>query len=586
MKKRIYILLSMALLLLTQTGCIYDKGAVMPCSSEKTEALVIKLNLTVPSSSTGTRSADENHLLVPGSDDENYINIDDEDYQVLMFDRDGALVEGKLSEFKCEKNGVSDESVSYTLTAHLTLTNNQDREALSTFKVMVLANWKSFERSNTRPNYDTYPTFTGYNITPNAEKNIFKDKENFNFTLNKPSDNFSWVPSIDKKQAIPMFGVTDDLDLQFVMDMSKYGDGPSFNVPMLRAMAKVEIIDESGEKISSVSMSSANQSGRIIPEIDESTNTGWSDPNTQIKTPSIPTNPGKIDKIQFVQGPDSDGKRTWVAYIPEMDFRGIDESQRPQFTVYDETTELDPKPFNNYEDGEVVTAPEKYLPAVLRNHIYSFRATITDKAKVLMELQVLPWEMEYDDTPSYFDSPEVAGWLEWKTVYVEGDVEDEEKIGQPNDFLDDDEKLILTMKSTTDEYAQATFTLKAPKNCRWYAQLQSLGGDSNAFYFVDKDGEPISTNNGNPGGIIGEESDNCIVDNEGNTKCTIRIKNNSVKVYNHPNEAKLMVFVEYPDKTNREVKVVEGKMVYGDDDSIGKWVDNYTIYQAQTDIYD
>ena len=205
-----------------------------------------------------------------------------------------------------------------------------------------------------------------------------------------------------------------------------------------------------------------------------------------------------------------------------------------------------------------------------------------------MELKVLPWDMEYDDTPSYFDSPKVAegGWLEWKTKYAEGDVEDEEQVGMSNGFVDEPNTLTLTMKSTTDEYAQATFTLKAPKNCRWYALLQSLGGSSDAFYFVDKDGKPITTNGGNPEGIIGKAGDNCTLDENGYTECTIRIKNSSVKVNNRPNEAKLMVFVEYPDKTQREVKVVEGKLVDGEDNAVGKWVDNYTIYQAQTDIYD
>ena len=591
MKTRFYILLSMTLLLLTQTSCIYDND--IPCGSEDPDLLVINLNLTVPSSSTGTRST--GHEPVAGSKDENYINVIEKDFQVLMFDKDGALVKGILSDFECKENDVNGEMTSYTLTTKLSLSSNEDKERLKEFKIMVLANWESFERSNTKPafeypSFEEFEEFEDYNLS-----NIYKEREKFNFTFAAPTTESPkcWVPSINDKRAIPMFGVTDEVDLQFAIDMAKYGDGPSFNVPMLRAMAKVEIIDELIDRIGSVSLSSANQSGRFIPEIDErnGTNTGWSDPDTQIKTPSIPDNPGTIDKIQFVQGPvvkgpDSDGKRTWVAYIPEMDFRDIDENLRPQFTIYDGDEQLDPKPFNNYINGEVVKDPNEYLPAVLRNHIYSFRVTITDKAKVSIKLEVLPWDMEYDDTPSYFDSPEVAKWLEWKTVYDEDDNVDEDKVGEPNEFLDDDEKLILTMKPTTEEYAQATFTLEAPKNCRWYAQLQPLGGSSNAFYFVDANGDAITTNGGNPEGVIGKAGDHCTLDGNGNTLCTIRIKNSSATVNNRPNEAKLMVFVEYPDKTHREVKVVEAVFVKEDGAEAGKWVDNYTIYQEQTDLYD
>ena len=585
MKTRLYILLLMSFMLLTQTGCIYDSDSTIPCDSEEKGLLVINLDLTVPSSSVGTRSA--YHMLDPGTDAESYINIADEDYRVLMFDKDGNLIEGKLSEFKCKENGIRNGVVSYTLTAELRISSNEDREKLSKFKLMVLANWKSFENSNTQPNY-IYPTFKDCNIITGADKNIFKNETDFNFKLKQGG---AWEPALPQKttkaKAIPMFGITDELDLQRAMDMSKYGDGPSFNVPMLRAMAKVEIIDELKERISGVHMSNANQSGRFIPIIDENTNTNvdWNKEEFQITTPSLPAAPGNIDKIEFVQGPVTpEGNRTWVAYIPEMDFT-IEGQQRPQMTIYDASSELESKPFNNYEGGQVVTDQEKFLSYVLRNHIYSFRVTITDKAKVSMELEVLPWDMEYDDTPSYFDSPKVAdnGYLTWKTTY-EGDVENEEQIGQSNGFLDDEENLILTMKPTIDEFVEATFTLKAPKNCRWYAQLATLDGKEDAFYFVDADGNAIVTADGKPGnpeGIIGKSGDNCIIDSNGNTQCTIRIKNRSEQVNDRNNEMKLVIFIEYPDKNLREVKVAVVK------DNEGNIIDwgNYTIVQKQTNIY-
>ena len=142
MKKGTYLLLSMALVLLTLTSCVYEKDSMRTCGPEDSELLIVNLNLTVPSASAGTRSAGDDHVLVQGNDDESYIDVEDGAYQVLIFDKDDVLVEGKLSEFGCKKNGVinSNGSVIYTLTAHLTLSGKEDKERLNKFKVMVLTN--------------------------------------------------------------------------------------------------------------------------------------------------------------------------------------------------------------------------------------------------------------------------------------------------------------------------------------------------------------------------------------------------------------------------------------------------------------
>ena len=562
MKTRFYVILFMALMLLTQTSCVYDNDSAVPCDSEDTEALIISLNLTVPASSATTRSADDNHFLVPANCDESYINIAEEDYQILIFDKYGDLTEGKLSEIECKQNGTSGGNTSYTLTARLSLSGNEDRDKLSQFKVMVLANWKSFERSNTDSGYE-YPSFAGYSLS-GATKNIYKDGGNFNFTFKEQPNNFSWVPSMGENKAIPMFGITGNLDLQYVMDMSRYGDGPSFSVPMLRALAKVEIIDEVGDKIASVSMAKANESGRFIPEIDEETgtNTQWGDKDVQIETPSLPTDPGNISKIEFVPGPKTaDGKSTWIAYIPEMDFTN-NENQRPQFTVYNGITELEPFSFNNYNEGSVVTNTAKYLLYVLRNHIYSFRVTINDSG-IEITSDILPWNMIYEPSPSYFDTPKVAedGYLAWKTKYDANDKVDEGFIGEENGYRYDSQTLELVMKNTLEEYAQATFKLETPKNCRWYAALVNNTGKGDAFYFVDDEGNEITANNGQPYGVIdGKEA-------------TIRLKVRRQEVSDRNNECRLVIMVEYPDKSVREVKVIEESN------------DNVTIIQERTDIY-
>lgn len=527
MKIRLHLLFSTLIASAMLTGCIYDNApATRACDAE--ESLFINLNLSVPLS---TRSSGHNYSN-QGTPAENYIDIDD--IKICIFDSDDNYVDDKYISEVSESTPTDKVNGYYTVTAKLDLSDQEVKNRLSTFKIMVLANWVSFEESNGNTSFN--PSFEGYSLS--GTKNIFQDGTNFNFTFAPPtaSNPYSWTPSIDEKRGIPMFGMSREFELQYAIDMGRYSDDPIDNINMLRAIAKVEIIDELGDRIGSVSMSKANKSGRIIPDIE--VNKDWEDPSIQIETPSIPTNPGTIDKIEFVQGPDSDGKRTWVAYIPEMDFT-IDE--RPQFTVYDGEEQLDPKPFNNYENNEVVTDPNKYLPAVLRNHIYSFRVTINDKAGVSINFSVLPWEMEYAEHPWYYDTPQLKpdGEIDWSAATQEG-------------YNVDTDNCRVIMKDGTDGYAEAVFKIASPLHCRWYAQLVPLNGKSDAFEFAE----------GYDSGIIGE----------GDGSCTIRIKNTREIVSDYNNEARLVIFVEYPDKTTREVKVT------GDGES------NYMIVQQINNI--
>ena len=566
MKTRLYIFLSMILLLQVQTGCIYENAPLVSCDSEEKELLVINLDLTVPSSSVGTRSTDDKL-----SQSESYIDIANGDYKICIFDKDDKYVDNKLSEIECKENGIRDGVVSYTLTAKLSLSGSGDKERLSQFKMMVLTNWKSFEKSNTHSAFE-YPSFADYSLSGEGSYNIFKNNDKFNFTLKEQNDNSSWIPSESK--AIPMFGITDKLDLQAVMDMSEYGDGPCFSVSMLRAMAKVQVIDEIGDKIGSVSMSDINKVGRFIPEIDESTNTGWS---VGVNTPSLPEDPGNISKIEFVPGPTTGGKSSWVAYIPEMDLT----KKRPVINIQEgANSNILPSPFNYYKDGKVVTDSDENLESVLRNHSYNFHVYISDRASVSIKLDVLPWDMEYDDNPWYYDSPKVESGLEWFSDAAETDIviinQDKVDAGEEkpkysyNGFVHDTGNLLLIMKEGTEEYVEASFRLSAPKNCTWHAELVFLEGRPDAFYFVDARGEEM---NGYPAGTI-----------DGTTPATIRIKNRHEQVETNPNEMRLVFFVEYPDNIAREVKVVDPVEI-SDAEGNKKTVDNYTIVQNRTDIY-
>ena len=585
MERKFNIRFAIVLLSLMQTACVFDKESEMP-GYDSGEALTINLNLTVPSSAVGTRSRD--HDDASGTDAENYIDVENGDYQIHVFDKDGSW----LKQLTADKKSIdiSSDHTRYSISAKLEIANEGEKARLSKFLVMVLANWKGFEKANTRSEY-SYPPLKGYSVKGDV-KSIYKEGDAFNFMFKNATNDDTditdaWVPSSSGTipSYIPMFGVSEEISLEFAMEMSKWGDSPITSIPMLRSVAKIEVIDELGDKISTVSIKGASQSGRFIPDIIQ--NTSWSENEIQVTEPSLPSSTGSITRLQFFDFSTED-KSKWIAYIPEMD---LSVGTRPEFIIDNGTNEI-LTPFNNYDNntGKVVTDSKDYLYKVLRNHIYRYSVTINDEYSVSLALEVLPWDMEWDsDGPWYFNNPEVSAKLSWVTTTDEITNPDKVASGEENPqyasngYVDNPDILRLTMKEGTTDYAKGTFTLSAPKNCRWHAELIPLEGRPDAFYFVNENGEEIT---GYPTGPIGPPA-------------TIRIMNRYEQVNTNPNEMRLVIFVEYPDNSVREVKVVEPVIIPDEtteDNSSGsgsstdgfqktKTIDNYTIYQERTDIY-
>lgn len=501
-----------SLLLLPLASCILE--APDDKESPAAEEFTLNINLTLPSSVAQTTRAD-GHDTDPGTEAENYIDFEGGDFRLLVFGADGQMVDGLFKDdFTYRLKSSAGTSAVYTLSGTMSVPDAETREKISKLHFMVLANWRSFERSNTRTSF-YYPSFAGYGLKSDSPKPIYNEGRDLNFTF-KAQTGTSWTPSIAQKRYIPMFGVTDELDLDYVVAMSHHSDSPISSIPMLRSMAKVEIVDVEGDLVSSVSLSQANASGRVIPDI--YSNPSWNDNDIQVTAPSLPSVPGELKKIQFVRVEDNAQKqKVYAAYIPEMDLTDL----RPEFLIYNGEKELKAN-FNNYDlDGKEVTDADKELKSVLRNHIYRFNVT-AQSDNLYIRLNVLPWQMEYAENPWYFDAPQLAdgGEIDWSAAIAEG-------------YIEDKENLRLLMKDGTDDYAEAQFNIEAPRHCRWFAQLVPLNGKSDAFEFAD----------GFDSGIIGDGP------------CIIRIRNTREIVSDYNNEARLVVFVEYPDKTTREIKV-------------------------------
>ena len=507
----------MALTLLMQTGCSNSHDSAAQNGSGTAESFVINLNLTVPSPSVGTRGENDYDELVAGTPAESYIDIDNEDYQILIFDGDGNYAGDKLSEIKCVENGVKGGAASYTLTATLTLSDEEDMKNLSKFRMMVLANWKSFERSNTNTTFD-YPSFSGYTL-PEGSNNIYQDKENLNFKLAERNSEPSWVPSIGDK-AIPMFGVTEELDLQFVSDMGRYGDAASFSVPMLRSLAKIEIVDMvpgDGAQIESCVLTKYNSSGRFIPDIENEKNSEWFKPEIQIGAPSLPEGVGTYTNLQFAEttkfakpegATEDEARPCFVVYVPEM---AIDPSTAPTITVKLEGSEQEYTiELADYENGKVSTK----FTSLLRNHNYRFDIVDVGSTELDFIIQT-PWqnksagEWEYEDIKIGFESDKEFSW-----DFSNYDEETKLPKFEGGDILNP-----RTVIITQDDWLEGTFKLTSPSQAKWTI---SLYGDDNTLndhfnvetgsirHETDMNGESYDVKEWNPGGPsvsgnVGEE---------------------------------------------------------------------------------
>ena len=173
--------------------------------------------------------------------------------------------------------------------------------------------------------------------------------------------------------------------------------------------------------------------------------------------------------------------KVMAAYVPEMALTDSDPSNpRPEFTVdIDNVTADHTVVLDNYSGGQPVQSG--HLDAVLRNHIYRFILK-GNSAKLTTDFQVLPWDMVWDDTPTFFEYPDVSEYISWVTTVL--DDPDDESSERENGYRDNTDELKLTMKPSTDEYAECTFTLSKPVNAKWVAYLRWAGGETDAFYFT------------------------------------------------------------------------------------------------------
>lgn len=462
------------LLTLSVAGSLWSciKESYSDCPDPLQDKVALNLHLVTQSPSTRTRAM--GHETEKGTDPENHINISDTDFQVLIFDADGRLIEYFEPTTKGVLSSNSDYTI-YSLAGRIAPVSDKIR-------VMVLANWKSFDAAS---------SYSGFQIPWTLDLNdLYTDGLRWNFTMpvatdNATSEKFSWRPAITPEaRLIPMFGVSVEVDLTVLSKenpvISLTGDN---SIKLLRSIAKIEVIDNiEGSAIESVSLSKYNTTGRFIPNVKE--NPEWNNNKTQVTTPSLPTNetdPAGRDLVFFNMNAGSGAKAHWVAYVPEMrlgDKELIDTRPHLDLTIDKRDYRLE---FADYNSRLV---PDSGWPNLLRNHIYQYTVNSVGAA-IELTLNVLPWDLAEDEIWYYEDIPGSADPIVW-TQYG---------------ALDNGNATVtLNVSNDVEKILKGQFTIPSPLSGIWHAQLMTVGdAKPTAIMFCNADGSPIDPSSGQTG---------------------------------------------------------------------------------------
>lgn len=404
-KAGLWRLLGMLLCILC-AGCMLEGCIMDPVLEEEIPApggggVRLNIQIRIPASDDLSTRAESGpggtfHTNSPGTAAESYINIADGDYRVLVFDGADRLYQPFTpDQWTVQESSPSSESIDkiYTLSGLVSGHANDQ------IRIMVLANWNSFDADNT----SKYNNFW-FN---QQLADIYGNDTDFNFTLPRVQRNAttweSWQPSAPegengKRRAIPMFGVSELMTLPEATGKEVVSVGTDVEIPMLRAIAKIVVVDgtPSNISISDVFLSSYNTKGRFIPDV--TSNPGWGMTDVQVTSPSLPAVSDAVpfsgEELHFFKS-----GNTYVAYVPEMDLSGFgtDERERPAINVKvnDTVTQDDNYTLRLADYGNSATsANPALLAAVLRNHIYHYTITGVSPVGLTVQYTVCPWDRQ------------------------------------------------------------------------------------------------------------------------------------------------------------------------------------------------
>lgn len=307
---------------------------------------------------------------------------------MLIFDGHGSFLQNFLATEKRiigATDGNAAGSYGIALSGPLTVSTGE-------IQVLVLTNWNGFDGTE-------YPALK----SGDALTHLYTDgaKNIFTMPTGAGTDNslITWLPEIDKKSGIPMFGASEVKPLLAARDATdedkingKKVDGKVLDmgtIMLLRALSKIEVRFDptaatalEGFSISDVSLSAYNTTGRFIPDV--TVNLNWDALNTQVVAPTLPDGVGQSESpLRFFEV----GANLWRAYVPEMDLAG---SGRPNLTIGIKNAAGVETPFTIALDNPNRSGDLKHL---LRNHIYRYTISGVEMGGDLkVNVDVDPWD--------------------------------------------------------------------------------------------------------------------------------------------------------------------------------------------------
>ncbi len=371
----------------------------------------VEMTIQTRSLSNITSSSDKEY--VAGTEWENYVDIAGGDYRIYFFeydpDTETASSSGTNSTLIAEFEPTDMYSIAGSDYTSYTLSGKVDEsliESLENFKVVVVANWGK----------DNYPTESDIEEGLTIDGLCSYEKAVFDAFV---SNGTATMPSADN--LIPFFGLR---EYSGVTWRENYKTRLSGDITLLRSMAKVEVIlepndDQEDVTFSNVSIVNYNAQGYCAPtgvylRGDYDHDYTWAE--DFVDGLHLVGNANDEDQtnhsISMLKTTNSEGKETWVAYVPEYDNMGDDYSYISLLTNFQLDTEPYKIYFANYTDGGTTAYGEgededkgdRYN--IYRDYLYRYHVTVKDS---YLRVFVDTWDDAFDDEWTFGDMGEDGG---------------------------------------------------------------------------------------------------------------------------------------------------------------------------------
>ena len=494
-------------------GCVRESGA---CDYETSGGLYHMSVTVVTGYSSATRAGHTDDSQEPGTEAENYIDFQGNDFRIVIFDNSGnyLLSIGGSDNWTVLPEATDGQYSIYRMECEIDPKNfpngSIDDIKNSGFQVMMLANWQNAQGADA----DAYDVLDEKKHTT---ADIWKNGTDYNFEYKYTTSgtgNTSWSPAHNEtpKRLIPMFGYA--TGLKFDVKRADGGLLSNTTIMMQRAVAKVEVLKapESGQPlhVAEVTMSKFNTRGRFIPDVQA--NPDWNKPGQQVDVSSLPNPVVEQSGLKFF-----DAEDRWVAYVPEMELGASLDNSRPHLDIKIDVNEDNEElgqyyqggtytaHFAKYEQNTNPTIPDDSWKHILRNHIYRFTVNMVG-FDLAMHLHVMPWDVDDEEVWDFTDNITVQNTLDWmwwwkQTIYNETEDKYEEvekwetEEGKRND--NGDTEIVLSL--VQGRYLEGSFRISTPLNGRWYARLTPIDdAKTTAITFTDKNGDVMQPATGDP----------------------------------------------------------------------------------------